>query len=316
MARRNGERLGRLVDDILDLTKLEGGHLMLHLRTQSPWPLLQEALAAHQGFAARAGVQLVLEPWDADALGPLPELRLDADRFLQVMANLLSNAVKHSPSGQVVRVGLHPRPGALCVTVRDQGPGIPASLRPRMFEKFSQADGTDRRAQGGTGLGLYITRMLVERMGGRIRADDVPSGASFSVAFPLASARPAPALPGLVHVEADPQTRQRVARWLDGRCRVDGVGRLAQAEPLQARAALFIGNPQGQGSADEFCDALRRLAQGRPVLLYGDSVDQAFCDRVRLPWLAPSRSGADELRDWVRRALSVAQVPNFQETRW
>lgn len=182
VARRNGERLSRLIDDILDLTKLEGDRMVLHLRPQRLIPLIREALAAHQGYASRSGVQL-----GADGLDQAvdPEIRLDADRFLQVMANLLSNAVKHTPAGGAVQVTLTPvATGGSCITVRDQGPGIDPRFRAHMFDKFSQADGTDRRTIGGTGLGLYITRMLVERMGGRIRADDMAGpGAAFSVEF-------------------------------------------------------------------------------------------------------------------------------------
>jgi signal transduction histidine kinase len=191
IARRNGERLSRLIDDILDLTKLEGDRMVLHLRPQRLVPLLKEALAAHQGYAVRAGVTLNTQGF-ADA--PDPEIRLDADRFLQVMANLLSNAVKHAPAESSVTVSLTGTPrGGSRITVRDQGPGIDPRFRARMFDKFSQADGTDRRAVEGTGLGLYITRMLVERMGGHIWADEVVGpGASFSLSFLPAQAPSAP----------------------------------------------------------------------------------------------------------------------------
>ena len=142
----------------------------MHLRPQPVAPLLRECVAANQGYAQRAGVVLSL---DLSADAAAAEVELDADRFLQVMANLLSNAIKHSPQGETVRVTVHRGSEGLRITVHDRGAGIAAQFRARMFEKFSQADGTDRRAQGGTGLGLYITRMLVERMGGRISADEV-----------------------------------------------------------------------------------------------------------------------------------------------
>jgi signal transduction histidine kinase len=304
VARRNGERLGRLIDDILDLTKLEGDRMALHLRPQSVAPLLRECIAANQGYAQRAGVALSLD-MSADAADA--EVELDADRFLQVMANLLSNAIKHSPQGETVRVSARSSADGLRITVHDRGAGIAPQFRAHMFEKFAQADGTDRRAQGGTGLGLYITRMLVERMGGRISADEVTgAGSAFSVHFRRAAAGVASLLP-VLHVDSDYQARARVARWLAGAFSVEGVATLAQAESAAAHQApsMVIGNPQAQGSSETFCAGLKRLAAGRPVLLYGDSIDQAFCTRVGLPWLSPARSGADDLLAAVRRALAA-----------
>ena len=309
VARRNGERLSRLIDDILDLTKLEGDRLVLHLRPQPLAPLLREALAANQGYAHRTGVTLATEGLDTAT----PEVRVDADRFLQVMANLLSNAIKHSPPGDSVRLSLAATASGVRVSVRDRGPGIDPRFRARMFEKFSQADGTDRRTQGGTGLGLYITRMLVERMGGRISADEVAgAGAAFSVVF-LSAAAAAAAPPTLLHVESDHETRQRVAQWLAPLGQVESAASLSDiaALSLSLSPAMVIGNPQAQGEADEFCQALLQHAGGQPVLLYGDSIDQAFCDRVGLPWLSPSRSGAAELVRAVSRALTNTNQKNL-----
>jgi hypothetical protein len=149
--------------------------------------------------------------------------------------------------------------------------------------------------------------MLVERMGGRISADEVTgAGAAFSVHFRPAAAV-VPRLPPLLHVDSDYQARARVARWLAGAVSVEGVATLAQAESAAAHQApsMVIGNPQAQGSAEAFCAGLKRLAAGRPVLLYGNSIDQAFCARVGLPWLSPARSGAEELLAAVRRALTA-----------
>jgi len=191
------------------------------------------------------------------------------------------------------------------ITVRDRGPGIAPEFRERLFEKFSQADGTDRRAQGGTGLGLYITRMLVERMGGRIAADEAAGeGSAFSLHFPGATAV-VPTRPAVLLVEADYETRTRVARWLAPGWRVEGAATLAQAEAVAPQAApvAFIGNPQSQGSADAFCSGLRRLAAGRPVLLLGDSIDAAFSARAGLPWLGLAQGGAEALQAALRELL-------------
>ena len=307
VARRNGERLSRLIDDILDLTKLEGDRMALHLRPQPVAPLLREALAANQGYAQRAGISLALDLPEDEFVD---EVMLDADRFLQVMANLLSNAIKHAPPGDTVRLSLGRDAAGLRITVRDRGPGIAPQFRAKMFEKFSQADGTDRRAQGGTGLGLYITRMLVERMGGRISADEVHgAGAAFSLRFGVAAGA-LPVRATVLHIDADFESRARVSRWLADAFDVAGAATLDQAAALLAGEAprlpcLLIGNPQAQGSAESFCNGLKRLAAGRPVLLFGDSVDRAFSSRTGLPWLAIAGSKQADLLAAVHRALSA-----------
>lgn len=180
---RNGVRLSKLIDDILDLTKLEGDRMALRLKVQPLARVIQEAISANQGYASGLGVYLRAEMADPDLAEA--QVTVDADRLQQVFGNLLSNAIKHSPRGATVVVRLSARAGGLCVSVSDSGPGVGADFRERLFEKFSQEDSSDRRSQGGTGLGLYIARLLVEQMAGRISADTPESqGATFSVWLP------------------------------------------------------------------------------------------------------------------------------------
>jgi PAS domain S-box-containing protein len=301
VAKRNGERLSRLIDDILDLTKLEGNQMVLQLRPVHLEPLLREALSANQGYAQRVGVHLSLEVPEG-----CPQVRVDGDRFLQVMANLLSNAIKHSPTGDTVSVGLSWTQTLVRVNVRDRGPGIDPKFRARMFEKFSQADGSDRRAQGGTGLGLYITRMLVERMGGKVAVDSVAGdGATFVVELPVMDAKERVWTPWVLHIDRDVDARRRVAGWLLPLCQVEGAADLQQAlapRPGQG-PAVVIADPQTQGLAEDFCAALQRLAPGRPVLLYSDALDAQFVQRMGLDWLQKSQGGGEELRVAVQAAL-------------
>src|SRR6202022_4324911 len=94
--------------------------------------------------------------------------RVDANRVLQVLANILSNAAKYSPAEASVEIGMAVDGATVRISVTDHGPGIPASFRHRIFERFSQADGSDSRQKGGTGLGLTISKALIEQMGGTI----------------------------------------------------------------------------------------------------------------------------------------------------
>ncbi|MES2687771.1 MAG: PAS domain S-box protein [Pseudomonadota bacterium] len=164
IASSNCERLIRLINDILDIEKIESGKMGLNVQSIDMGPLLAQVLAANSYYGSEYQVPLKLE---------MPEgtLRVsaDSDRLVQVIANLLSNAMKFSPPGKSVEVRLlRAAASRVRVEVRDHGPGIPDEFRKRIFQKFSQADASDTRAKGGTGLGLNISRAIIERLGGSI----------------------------------------------------------------------------------------------------------------------------------------------------
>jgi signal transduction histidine kinase len=184
IAHKNSERLLRLINDILDLDKVESGKLDLHQEPAELAPLLVQAVEAHRGYADEYGVcmEAVLE-------APGARARVDADRLGQVLANLLSNAIKFSPRGERVTVRLSRQGPGLRVGVEDRGPGVPEAFRARIFQKFAQADGSDARRRNGTGLGLSIARALVERQGGTLDFASAP-GAGTTFWFDLPECPP------------------------------------------------------------------------------------------------------------------------------
>lgn len=182
IAHNNAERLVRLINDILDVEKIESGKLEFNNRNLDLMPLVAQGLSDNQAYGAQLGVSftLIQEVGEAWVYG-------DSDRLLQVMANLLSNAAKFSPRGATVSVTVtSPQPGWVRVAVQDHGPGIPSEFHARIFERFAQADSSDTRQKGGTGLGLSITRALVEKMNGYIGFDSAPGvGTTFYFELPL-----------------------------------------------------------------------------------------------------------------------------------
>ena len=163
LAERNGRRLLRLVNDLLDLDRLGAGRMSFHLEAIELASLVERAVDAHRGYARLFGVELRCEGELGGAL-----VEVDGERLQQVLANLLSNAVKYAPEGSEVKISLSRVEGELEVAVSDSGPGIPEEVQPRLFERFVQADGSDTRRAGGTGLGLAISKGIIERLGGRI----------------------------------------------------------------------------------------------------------------------------------------------------
>jgi PAS domain S-box-containing protein len=239
IAQTNCDRLIRLINDILDSEKIESGKLPLRLQPLDATALVQQAVSGIEGFAGQHGVTVqVTAPADAATV------RADVDRLLQVLTNLLSNAVKFSPAQGVVQVRVSTPGQRVRVEVADQGPGIPVEFQQRIFQKFSQADSSDTRAKGGTGLGLNISRTLVEKMDGRIGFSSTPgAGATFFFELPLHDAvapaetpavprRPAPAdarRRQILHVEGDGDIRAIVSDLASGFATCVSAGSLQDA---------------------------------------------------------------------------------------
>ena len=301
VAKRNGDRLSHLIDDVLDLTKLEGNRMPLHLRALELVPLIREALQANTGYAQRADVSLAFEE-----PGHSCRVQVDPERFLQIMANLLSNAIKHSPKGRAVRVHLTQEPQWLQVDVVDEGPGIDPGFRKRLFEKFSQADASDRRAVGGTGLGLYISRMLVEKMGGTIQADSGATGGStFRISLPCLGR--VDGGPWILCIAQDSQWLERMADWLAELAGVEVASNLAGAEALVRRRgppAALLANPQAQGPADLFCSGLLRMLAPKRIALMGDALNADFASRHGMGWLSATASPRQAIINQVGAMLA------------
>jgi len=180
IAQTNSQRLIRLINDILDIEKMESGQIVFHFKRVDARALVEQAIEANRGYADGFKVRLLLDP-----AAPAAEVYADADRLAQVVTNLLSNAIKFSPADGEVAVAIEKRGDMVRISVRDHGPGIPPDFKPRMFEKFAQADATDARQKGGTGLGLSIVKQIVARLGGKVGFDDAQGGGTvFHVDLP------------------------------------------------------------------------------------------------------------------------------------
>ncbi len=180
IAQANSQRLVRLLNDILDVEKIESGKVTFDLERIEVRPLVEQAIESIRGFAEGYGIPIQLEDGPASA-----EVYADSYRLMQVITNLLSNAIKFSPSGGKVVVEIEKAIDTVRISVCDHGHGIPEDFKRRVFEKFAQADTSDARQKGGTGLGLSIVKEIVTRLGGEVSFDDAPGGGTiFRVALP------------------------------------------------------------------------------------------------------------------------------------
>jgi PAS domain S-box-containing protein len=254
IAYQNSDRLRRIINDILDIGRIEAGRLDLQMVNAPIGELVRQALEANSGYAEKYKVRFLLEQSDTN-----DEAVVDVDRLMQVMTNLLSNAAKFSEPDAAVVVRILSGPTAVRVEVEDSGSGIPEAFRARIFEKFAQADSSATRRFEGTGLGLSIARKLVEAMGGTIGFSTMMGrGTIFHIELPRRSAalegtltRPLPtvptnkvivamsvadpdmtmsAVPRILHVEDDADLTTVLRMTLVGRADVVHAGSLRDAE--------------------------------------------------------------------------------------
>ena len=177
------ERLGRLVDQLLELSRLESGDLPLRREPLRLRPLVAGVLSEIEVTRGRDGVEL-----DHDVPGDLPPVLADPERIHQVLFNLLDNAVRFTSAGGRVTVSAVSRESVVEIAVRDTGPGIPSEHLPRLFERFYRVDTARARDDGGTGIGLAIARSVVEAHGGRIWAESPPGeGTTMNFTLPATS---------------------------------------------------------------------------------------------------------------------------------
>lgn len=181
IAKSNSDRLIRLINDILDLERIEAGAMQVRSEPVSLASAIGATINENKELERVYGISLVPLAVDSKIV-----VAADPDRFSQVMTNLLSNAAKFSPKNGTVEVSTWRRGNMVRVGVSDHGPGIPEEFKDHIFEKFSQADASTTRRHEGTGLGLSIVKALVEGMGGRIGFESAPGeGATFYVDLPL-----------------------------------------------------------------------------------------------------------------------------------
>jgi signal transduction histidine kinase len=172
------ERLGRLVKQLLDLSRLESGALALERSEFALEPLLEHAVREQQLHEPRVDVAVTVEPSDLTAAG-------DPERVHQVVANLLENAVRYTPQGGTVEVTARRNADGVTIEVLDEGPGIPESEQARVFERFYRADAARSSSDGGAGLGLAIAQWIVDLHGGQIRPERRdPHGCRMVVTLP------------------------------------------------------------------------------------------------------------------------------------
>lgn len=196
IAKRNIERLGRLINDVLDFQRLDAGKMTFNIQAGALDRTIEDAYNTMQPFAGKRGVHL-----SAEIEPNLPPIGFDSDRIVQVVTNLISNAIKFTPEGGDIRVSVHRRDEYLQIKVSDTGLGIPREALPRIFERFYRVHRPGKEIKG-TGLGLAIVSRIVTGHGGRIDVESEPNkGTTFTVSLPIERCE----IPGSLSQQADQQ---------------------------------------------------------------------------------------------------------------
>lgn len=278
IAHTNCERLIRLINDLLDIEKIESGKMSFDMRRLVLGHLVERTVNANRQLAQDQGIaiEVSLPQWPQCVVG-------DPDRLEQVLTNLVANAVKFSPPGEVVRVATVQNGATVRIAVSDRGSGVPQDFRDRIFGKFAMADSSDARTRGGTGLGLAIVREIAVRHGGSAGlADRDGGGSTFYLELPLVEAGAPdngsdsgfdePSLPILLHIDDDMDCLSVVASAFAGRATLVSAATMDEARAKLAHNTNFSGFIVDVGIGTEsgldLLPALRTIAPGLPIVLF------------------------------------------------
>ncbi len=305
IARDNSQRLVRLINDILDIEKLEAGRMEFALQPLGLATFVDQAIEANLGYAQQYSVSLVVDPVPANAT-----VFADPDLLMQVMTNLISNAAKFSETGGEVVVRILSLDRRWRISVADRGSGIPEAFRSRIFGKFAQAEASDDRQKGGTGLGLSIVREIVYRMGGEISFDtEVGAGTTFHVDLPAErrggkrTEANSGSFPRVLHVEDDPDVLAIIADALEGRFHLDSAQTLAEARTKLRDSnydivILDVALPDGNGK-----ELLTELGDTLVLVFSAQDSDQDLASRADAI-LTKSRASLSGVVDTLYRLLA------------
>jgi len=302
IALNNSGRLVRLINDILDVEKIQSGKLDFEIQRLDLSRVIKDAKASNDGFALEHDSRIVLAGEPETVL-----VYADSDRLAQVFANLISNAVKFSPAGEAVDVHTHVTADRVRVEVRDRGPGVPEKFEKRLFERFAQADGSDRRQKSGTGLGLSISKAIVERMNGRLGYEPAAGGGScFYFELPIAKSvvRDAPIGARRVLVcedEPDIALLLRKILAIEGYV-VDIAPDIATAVTLLGEydyAAVTLDLKLGEENGLDLLQEIRNTAGSIPVV-----VVSAIADEVS----RELNGGALSVVDWITKPIDETRL--------
>ena len=332
VAKNNCERLIRLINDILDIEKIEAGKMDFDMKPLDLMSIVVQSVNDNEGYARAHHCSFAIR---SEVPGAMVDG--DRDRLLQVCANLLSNAAKYSPPGTSVDIEVTREGERLRVSIADTGPGIPRAFRRSIFQKFSQADASDTRRKGGSGLGLSIAKAIVDHHGGTmgftsVTAEEVSegppaptqTGTAFWFELPamrvyqadedsarrliadLVAGGAKDSRPAILHVEDDAGLRSVVAMLLEPFARTEAAATLAAANEMLATRRydlilLDIALPDGSGW--EVFDKVREASPHPPVIVFsGSSVAQERLADVEGA-LLKSHSTEEQLVATIKQAL-------------
>ena len=233
LAHKNTARLIGLVNDILDVERLESGVMKFEDEKVRIADLVRSAVEDNRGYATEFNVTLSLKE-------PVPDVRVRGDglRLAQVLANLISNATKFSPPGETVEISVRQEDYVVQIAVTDRGEGIPEHARSTIFERFTQGDASDSRRKGGTGLGLSIVRIIVERLGGRVHFESKEGvGTTFFVDLPIVVAVGEERGDGASDV-GSPDPQPRIIVCVPDPASAEAISRMLSDAGYAARVAL------------------------------------------------------------------------------